>query len=145
MLTQARSPVRFRLRIFRPLAPVIARLPRCSVAADNVLNQQRLDSESYLPPAHLLYLHLLADNTLNQKWLDYHNFEAAAPPLNFDFGTQLGVGLSHTVKVQMTPMGTVDNSVAISNCTFQGRCHHISCGLLRGALASTSTCRTSFE
>ncbi len=108
----------------------------------STLNRQLISSPFALGFVLLPHFSVAADNALNQQWLDYHNFEAAAPPLGFDFGRKLGVGLSHTVKVQMTPMGTVDNSITINNCTFQGRCHLTSFGPLHGALASAFSCRT---
>lgn len=61
-----------------------------------------------------------ADNTFNQPWLDHVAFAAEAHLEGFMTGFTLGTGVIHMVKVQMTPLGALPNSVQISHCTFAG-------------------------
>lgn len=62
-----------------------------------------------------------ADNKLNQRWLDYWNFAEDAPNLNFYTGNNLGVGLAHTVKIQMSPDPARPNSATVRNCSFTSK------------------------
>ncbi len=62
-----------------------------------------------------------ADNKLNQRWLDYWNFAEEAPTLNFYTGNNLGLGLAHTVKIQMSPDPARPNSATVRNCSFTSK------------------------
>ncbi|GFR39712.1 hypothetical protein Agub_g192 [Astrephomene gubernaculifera] len=64
-------------------------------------------------------------NELTQLWLDYISFMTAALNEGISYGTTVGAGISHTVKVQMTALGDVENTAIIKNCRFEDNSAYI--------------------
>ncbi|KAG2493106.1 hypothetical protein HYH03_008769 [Edaphochlamys debaryana] len=58
-------------------------------------------------------------NSLTQLWLDSWGWNTPAPDEGFIPGRNLGAGMSHVVKIGMTPLGTVTNTATVSNSVFE--------------------------